>query len=524
VEEEIGGGDPLKVLIPGNIGLAKGRDLIKQIKQADVHGLIEFHLLGKCSSDLQPWIVHHGPYKREQFGTLVASIRPHIAAVLSIWPETYCHTLTESWACGLPVLGIALGAVAERISRHGGGWLVEADADAIRTSLLAIRENRGERREKVRQVLEWQKGYGRENTTLKMSESYLALYQSVLSESRALRCARRKRIGFVMKGRFPAVPPTAYVRLVDWKGWFERKYGGPVDFLHWSALLRSELAGYSTIVVQRNAIPANRVGPAIEAIKRNGVHLVFEMDDNLFDVPAEVDTDGTYAMYRESLRQLCECADEVHVTNKTLGDICGRYNKEILVRPNRLSVSRWCGPPDAASGVAPATAPRNRIDILYFGSATHTADLEFAIAAVRLACARGARIALHVVGIPKTREAEDGIVFRHAPPSSRYDRFVPWLRNFAADFDAGIAPLVNRQFAGTKSYVKALEYAAMGLPSICSDGLPYSRLPSEGLVGVIKLVTNDVDAWAQALCDLPNLEPARRREISNLASDFWIEE
>jgi len=524
VEEEIRGSDPLRVLIPGNIGLAKGRDLIKQIKQADVHGLIEFHVLGKCTSDLQPWVVHHGPYKREQFGTLVAPIRPHIAAVLSICPETYCHTLTESWACGLPVLGIALGAVAERISRHGGGWLVEPDADSIRARLLAIRENRGERREQARRVLEWQKGYGRENTTLKMSERYLALYQSVMSESRVLRRARRKRIGFVMKGKFPAVPPTAYVRLVDWKDWFEKKYGGPVDFLHWSALLRSELAGYSMVVVQRNAIPANRVGAAIEAIERNGVRLVFELDDNLFDVPAEVDADGTYAAYQGCLRQLCECADEVHVTNNSLGEVCSRYNRKIFVRPNRLLASRWCGAPDARSEVAPASAKRDRIDILYFGSATHTADLEFAIAAVRLACARGARVVLHVVGIPKTREEDDGIVVRHAPPSSRYDRFVTWLRNLAVDFDAGLAPLVNRQFAKTKSYVKALEYAAMGLPSICSEGLPYSELPREGLADAITLVPNDVEAWAQALCDLPNLPPGRRKEIRNLISDFWIEE
>ena len=524
VEEEIGGRNPLRVLIPGNIGLAKGKDLIKQVKQADIHGLIEFHVLGKCNSDLQPWVVHHGSYKREQFGALVSAIHPHIAAVLSIWPETYCHTLTESWACGLPVLGIALGAVAERISRHGGGWLVDADADAIRARLFAIRENRGERREKVEQVREWQRGYGRENTTLKMSERYLALYQSVMSESRALRCARRKRVGFVMKGRFPAVPPTAYVRLVDWKGWFERKYGEPVDFLHWSALLRSELVGYSTVVVQRNAIPANRVGAAIEAIKRNGVRLVFELDDNLFDVPVEVDTDGAYAAYRESLGQLCESADEVHVTNRVLRDICSRHNKNIFVRPNRLLASRWCEPPAVWSQGAPASTVRDHTDILYFGSATHTADLEFAIAAIRLARARGARVALHVVGIPKTREEEeDGIVFRHATPSSRYDRFVPWLRNLAADFDAGIAPLVNRQFAETKSYIKALEYAAMGLPSICSDGLPYSELP-HGLADVVKLLPNDVEAWAQALCALPNVTPARRREIRDLVSDFWIDE
>ena len=40
-------------------------------------------------------------------------------------PETYSYTLTESWMAGLPVIASDLGALKERISSTGGGWLVD---------------------------------------------------------------------------------------------------------------------------------------------------------------------------------------------------------------------------------------------------------------------------------------------------------------------------------------------------------------------------------------------------------------
>ena len=46
---------------------------------------------------------------------------------LSIWPETYSYTLTETISCGVPVLSYNVGAVAERIEKYGFGWTVPLD-------------------------------------------------------------------------------------------------------------------------------------------------------------------------------------------------------------------------------------------------------------------------------------------------------------------------------------------------------------------------------------------------------------
>src|SRR3546814_1590842 len=111
----VGAGEPLRILVPGNIGVHKGSGLIAQIKQLDTSGQLQFHLLGTGDSDLKDCVVDNGAYERTQFAELAGAIKPHIAVVLSIVPETWCHTLTESWATGIPVFGIDRGAVGDRI-------------------------------------------------------------------------------------------------------------------------------------------------------------------------------------------------------------------------------------------------------------------------------------------------------------------------------------------------------------------------------------------------------------------------
>ena len=39
-------------------------------------------------------------------------------------PESFSYTLSEVWAAGIPVIVPAQGALGERVSEHGGGWLL----------------------------------------------------------------------------------------------------------------------------------------------------------------------------------------------------------------------------------------------------------------------------------------------------------------------------------------------------------------------------------------------------------------
>ena len=179
--------EPIRLLFPGNIGVPKGSALIRQLRDADTAGRLEFHILGRADAELQgERIIRHGPYRREDLTTLVGEIRPHFGGIFSIWPETYCHTLTELWACGVPVIALDFGAVGERIRQSGGGWLLRrTDIETMLAEILRITADGASHRARVGEVLDWQAGEGGSRSIARMAKDYAALYDRVWSRARA---------------------------------------------------------------------------------------------------------------------------------------------------------------------------------------------------------------------------------------------------------------------------------------------------------------------------------------------------
>jgi GT2 family glycosyltransferase/glycosyltransferase involved in cell wall biosynthesis len=174
-------GAPLKVLVPGHMVQSKGLDLVIEIKKLDIDGLIEFHFLGTSAVPLQDYGVVHGKYERADFARHVERIRPDVGFVVSIWPETYSHTLTELWSSGIPVVTSPLGALGERMRKHGGGWIVETlSAQEALELLHALRNDRKRIREEQARVLEWQAGYGQAYSVDIMARQYVQIYRRTL--------------------------------------------------------------------------------------------------------------------------------------------------------------------------------------------------------------------------------------------------------------------------------------------------------------------------------------------------------
>jgi GT2 family glycosyltransferase len=173
-------GQPLRLLVPGNIAFHKGAHILKELAELDHRREIELHFLGVCDEVLQGIGIHHGPYNRDDFIKKVETIRPHLGAILSIWPETYIHTLTEMWACGLPVVAFDIGAAGERLRTHGGGWLIgEATAERVLETLERIRNDPDDYRRRVDEVVSWQEGEGLRFGTAEMAARYVEVYEGV---------------------------------------------------------------------------------------------------------------------------------------------------------------------------------------------------------------------------------------------------------------------------------------------------------------------------------------------------------
>lgn len=117
---------PIKILCPANhLNIMKGSELIKNIKLQDKNDMIEFHFLGNCHDNIENYGISHGTFERDEFFMKVDEIKPSFIGIFSIWPETFCHTLTEAWSCGIPVIGTNIGVIEDRICKNNGGWIID---------------------------------------------------------------------------------------------------------------------------------------------------------------------------------------------------------------------------------------------------------------------------------------------------------------------------------------------------------------------------------------------------------------
>jgi GT2 family glycosyltransferase len=120
---------PLKVAFLGGIGLNKGARLVEQVTKIKTlpSGVpIEWHLIGLIDGEVDSSVQQHGCYRRGELPSIMEQVSPDVAAIVSLWPETYCYTFDEALACRVPVICTPLGAPAERLERLQCGWKIDS--------------------------------------------------------------------------------------------------------------------------------------------------------------------------------------------------------------------------------------------------------------------------------------------------------------------------------------------------------------------------------------------------------------
>ena len=170
---------PIRILLPGNINVHKGAGFATALKELDAAGRLEFHILGKIHSEYEDLGTVHGEYERDRFANWVAKIGPSFIGIFSIWGETYCHTLTEAWGAGVPVLATDIGVLRERIRRHSGGWLLDPhDPRGAYERILEICD-----RDEEYARVSAEAGIAGLPSTAEMGARYEALYGELLSRA-----------------------------------------------------------------------------------------------------------------------------------------------------------------------------------------------------------------------------------------------------------------------------------------------------------------------------------------------------
>ncbi|AHJ61946.1 dTDP-rhamnosyl transferase rfbF [Granulibacter bethesdensis] len=111
------------ICVIGAIGAEKGFDcLLEAARDAAARSLpLRFVLVGHSVDDpalLETGYVRiTGRYSDDDLPALIVAQKAKMAWIPSIWPETWCFTLSEAWRAGLSVVAFDLGTVAERIKK-----------------------------------------------------------------------------------------------------------------------------------------------------------------------------------------------------------------------------------------------------------------------------------------------------------------------------------------------------------------------------------------------------------------------
>jgi hypothetical protein len=195
---------------------------------------------------------------------------------------------------------------------------------------------------------------------------------------------------------------------------------------------------------------------------------------------------------QDAVQHSAEVANLVTVTTEPLAEVMRAYNDNVAVLPNYIPAYVLDLPrtPGHAIGWA--------------GGASHAEDVAVIAGTVRTFLDRNPEWQMRIMGTD----------YR---PTIRHERttFVPWVKitedptGFyqANDWDIGLAPLApGGVFNRSKSYIKALEYAARGIPVLASDAEPYRGFVQDGVTGF--LIRYDHD-WVKRLDELANDDKLR---------------
>lgn len=139
-------GRPRTVAVIGAIGTPKGYEVLLAIARdaARRELAIRFVLIGYSRDDCRLLdtgrVFVTGAYAEQELPGLIAREGTDFAFLPSVWPETWCFTLSEAWRAGLDVAAFDLGTQAARIRATGRGWLLPLGLSpgAINNALLAL--------------------------------------------------------------------------------------------------------------------------------------------------------------------------------------------------------------------------------------------------------------------------------------------------------------------------------------------------------------------------------------------------
>jgi len=144
VQQKLNKDFPLKIAILGNVTLQKGGDVLMRALPLLASDSIEFHIFGRIDAKYAslenkrkyPNVTVHGQYHPDALPVELEQCQ--VSLHISIWPETYCLTLSEAWQLGLVPVVTNIGALGERVKHMTNGLKIPPDDEGALVDIIQL--------------------------------------------------------------------------------------------------------------------------------------------------------------------------------------------------------------------------------------------------------------------------------------------------------------------------------------------------------------------------------------------------
>jgi glycosyltransferase involved in cell wall biosynthesis len=244
---------------------------------------------------------------------------------------------------------------------------------------------------------------------------------------------------------------------------------------------------------------AAMIGPAFieNYISMKGVPFVFDFDDSIFLHYTYISPVSRYLRllkFPKKTGAICRLASHVIAGNSYLASYASHFNKHVTIVPSTIDTDSY-----TVENPKPASDP----PVIGWTGSYSTVQYLDTLRLTLQRLARRERFKLRVIGVPHYQL--DGVAVEAIP--WRAETEVADLRAI----DIGIMPLPDDEWTRGKCGMKALQYMALGIPTVCSPIGVNSTIIRDNENGLLAATENQ---WISQLTNLLH-SPSLRERLGN---------